>query len=108
GWGNASWSTDDEYLIASIDEFGRTEGPVLECGSGLSTIVLGIVARQMGRELWTLEHDPHWGEKVGETLARRGLAGVHLCVNPLKDYGEFSWYDPPLAAMPSAFGLVIC
>jgi hypothetical protein len=108
GWGNASWSTDDEYLIASIDELGRTEGPVLECGSGLSTIVLGIIARQMGREVWTLEHDAHWGEKVGKALAERGIANVRLCVNPLKNYGDFSWYEPPLDDMPRNFGLVIC
>ena len=108
GWGNASWSTDDEYLIALIDEFGRTEGPVLECGSGLSTIVLGIIAGQAGRAVWTLEHDAHWGEKVGRALARRGLDHVRLCIRPLKNYGEFSWYEPPLADMPQAFGLVIC
>jgi len=108
GWGNASWSTDDEYLIASMGELRRTEGPVLECGSGLSTLVLGIVARQMGREVWTLEHHAHWGERVGKALAGRALANVHLCVSPLKNYGAFSWYDPPLASMPRRFGLVIC
>ena len=108
GWGNASWSTDDEYLIATIDELGRTLGPVLECGSGLSTIVVGIVARQMGREVWTLEHDAHWGGKVGSALARRNLDCVHLCVSPLRDYGDFSWYDPPLRDMPRNFGLVVC
>lgn len=108
GWGNASWSTDDEYLIASMSELRRTEGPILECGSGLSTIVLGIVARQMGREVWTLEHDAQWGERVGKALAERGVASVHLCVAPLKNYGDFSWYDPPLDAMPRQFGLVIC
>ena len=108
GWGNAAWSTDDEYLIASIEELGRTVGPVLECGSGLSTIVLGMIARQMGRELWTLEHHAHWGERVGKALSDRGVTGVRLCVKPLKNYGDYSWYDPPLAEMPRDFGLVIC
>jgi hypothetical protein len=108
GWGNASWSTDDEYLIASIDELGRTEGPVLECGSGLSTIVLGIIAGQMGREVWTLEHHAHWGDQVRQALAGRRIANVHVSVKPLKNYGEFSWYEPPLADMPRDFGLVIC
>jgi hypothetical protein len=26
----------------------------------------------------------------------------------LIEYGEFVWYDPPLAQMPEAFSLVIC
>jgi hypothetical protein len=108
GWGNASWSIDDEYLIASIDELGRTEGPVLECGSGLSTIVLAIIAGQMGREVWTLEHDSHWSGLVGRALAERRIGNVHLCLKPLKNYGDFSWYEPPLTDMPRDFGLVIC
>ena len=27
---------------------------------------------------------------------------------PLVGYGEFVWYDPPLAQMPDEFSLVIC
>ena len=27
---------------------------------------------------------------------------------PLVEYGEFVWYDPPLAQMPDEFSLVIC
>ncbi|MEO7760693.1 MAG: glycosyltransferase [Casimicrobiaceae bacterium] len=108
GWGNAAWSADNGYLAASIDEIARTEGPVLECGSGLSTLVLGLIAQQMGRQIWTLEHNTFWGETVATHLDRFGIRSVHLCVNPLKEYGDYHWYDPPLATMPGDFGLVIC
>ena len=29
-------------------------------------------------------------------------------MSPLKDYGEFTWYSPPLQEMPSDFRMVFC
>ncbi|HLE56726.1 MAG TPA: hypothetical protein VJB15_06565, partial [Rhodothermia bacterium] len=37
-----------------------------------------------------------------------GVDSVHLSVRPLKDYPDFTWYDPPLDSMPDSFALVIC
>lgn len=108
GWGNQSWSASDEYLMASIDELARTDGPILECGSGLSTIIVGVIAQKMGREMWTLEHSEDWGTKVSQILEKLEITAVHLCVKPLRNYGDYSWYDPPLDTMPANFGLVIC
>jgi hypothetical protein len=46
---------------------------------------------------------------VRQYLIRLGLdSAVVLGANPLRDYGEFAWYDPRLASMPRAFGLVVC
>ena len=28
--------------------------------------------------------------------------------SPLRDYGAFSWYDPPLQELPDNFRLVVC
>jgi len=108
GWGNASWSALDEYLIATIEGIYRSDGPILECGSGLSTIILGVLGDNTGREVWTLEHHTEWGERVSNEITRIGVTSVHLCVNPLIDYGEYAWYDPPLAEMPRDFALVVC
>lgn len=108
GWGNTDWSASDEYLLATMDEFSRTDGPLLECGSGLSTIILGVLASTAGREVWTLEHSAEWAAKVSRVLEELEIDSVHLRVRPLKDYGTFSWYDPPLESMPRNFSLVVC
>jgi hypothetical protein len=81
---------------------------VLECGSGLSTLIIGAVAQMMSREVWTLEHLEFWATKVRSHLSRLDLKSVRLCVKPRRNYGDYSWYDPPLDEMPSDFGLVIC
>ena len=83
-------------------------GPVLECGSGLSTILIGAIAKSRGIGHWALEHEPAWAAKVQSYLDRYKIDSVTLCAKSLKDYGEFSWYDPPLKSMPDSFAMVIC
>lgn len=108
GWGNESWSAMDEYLVACIQNALVTKGPILECGSGLSSLVVGAIAKQQGVEHWVLEHSPEWAAKVQAHLDRYGIDSARVCVAPLKNYGEFDWYDPPVDSLPASFGLVIC
>jgi hypothetical protein len=108
GWGNAGWSAKEEYLAQCIAHALEAPGPILECGSGLTTILLGTIATQRGYPHWALEHTPAWATKVQRYLRRYTLDAVVLCVTPLKDYGLFWWYDAPVAALPSDFALVIC
>lgn len=108
GWGNQSWSAWDEYLAGCISHALVSDGPILECGSGLSTILVGAIASKRGRCHWVLEHAPDWARKVQRYLSGYDLDSVILRVAPLKSYGEFSWYDAPLQSMPDAFSLVIC
>lgn len=109
GWGNEAWSAQDEYLAACIHHALSSSGPTLECGSGLSTILIGVIANKRGQSHWALEHSPEWAMRVQRSLTRYALdSAVILCANPLRDYGDFDWYDPPRESMPGVFGLVIC
>lgn len=108
GWGNAAWSANDDYLAACIHAASQADGPVLECGSGLTTLLVGAMAARQGRPYWALEHTPQWADRVRSELGKWGVEKVNLCIHPLKDYGEFSWYDPPWAEMPEKFALIIC
>lgn len=109
GWGNESWSALDEYLAACLRQVLSSSENTLECGSGLSTILVGFIAKGRGRSHWALEHSPEWAGRVQRCLTRYGLdSAVVLCTSPLKDYGHFCWYDPPLESMPSRFDVVIC
>jgi predicted O-methyltransferase YrrM len=106
GWDNKRWSAGVEYLDAvaraSLDE----DGPILECGSGLTTLVLATIARRNGAQLWTLEHDARCYELVQARLRRFGLE-ANVLRSPLRDYGSFDWYDVQPSALPS-FSLVVC
>lgn len=108
GWGNEGWSALDDYLVACIRAALTVDGPVLECGSGLSTILLGAIAQRRGQTHWALEHVPQWASRVQAELDRFGIRAATVCMKPLKGYGEIVWYDPPLAQLPDAFSLVVC
>jgi methyltransferase family protein len=108
GWGNESFSASAEFLSECMTAAAVPGGPILECGSGLSTLLVGMIAATAGREVWSLEHDPEWAERVHRELRRLRLVGSHIHCAALRDYGEFSWYAPPLAQMPATFDLVVC
>lgn len=107
-WSNEGFAADLDYLEEVARRAASVEGPVLECGSGLTTLLAGLLAGRRGFETWSLEHHPEWHARVGAALEGHHVPRTRLALAPLKSYGDFSWYDPPLAEMPDAFCLVIC
>lgn len=107
-WSNDGFAADLDYLEEVSRGAASVEGPVLECGSGLTTLLLGLLAGRRGFETWSLEHHPEWHARVGAALEEHNVPRARLALAPLKSYGDFSWYDPPLAEMPGAFRLVVC
>ncbi|MGI9067138.1 MAG: hypothetical protein ACR2HX_12140 [Pyrinomonadaceae bacterium] len=108
GWGNESFAAAYDYLEEVIHRASITTGPILECGSGLTSVLLGLIAGRRGVETWSLEHTPEWHARLERILLKERIPGVHLCFAPLREYDGFSWYDPPLATLPNNFSLVVC
>ncbi len=107
-WNNVGFSALDEYLLALVDYVGQGSGPILECGSGLSTLLVAVEAQRHGRQLYSLEHHPEWGAKVQSLLTTLGLENAHLAITPLTEFDGFSWYDTRKLSLPKDFTLVIC
>jgi hypothetical protein len=108
GWGNEDWSGLSEFLAGCIARSMTARGPILECGSGLSTLLVGAIAKKRGQQHWALESAPEWAARVQKYLRRYKLDSVVLHAMPLKDYGDYCWYEPPLASMPDKFSFVVC
>lgn len=107
GWGNEAWGAGSEFLAGCITYAMSSPGAILECGSGLSTILIGAIAKKQGVPHWVLEHNPKWAGRVQHYLAQYQLDSV-LYTRPLADKGDYSWYDAPLDIMPDGFSLVVC
>ncbi|MBF2005752.1 hypothetical protein ACF3DV_24030 [Chlorogloeopsis fritschii PCC 9212] len=108
GWGNNHFAANLDYLEEVAKQAAKTPGPILECGSGLTTILLGLLAGRRGVEIWSLEHIPEWYTRVNTVLERYQISGVNLYLSPLQDFGGFCWYNPPFTSLPNNFRLVIC
>jgi hypothetical protein len=108
GWGNESHSANIEYLVDCARYAAQSKLPILECGSGLTTIILGLVTQKYGNTVWSLEHMKSWYKRVQKYLKKYKIDTVTISHTPLIDYNDFSWYDAPLESMPDKFSLVIC
>lgn len=102
--GNYPWCAPDKMMAAAYEMAKAARGPVLEIGSGLTTIIMGMA----GAEVYSLEHDIGWFRTTRKRLARYGLSNVHLIYAPLREYSEDSvWHEVP-EGLPGAFSLVVC
>lgn len=100
GWGN-DWSGQIELLEACITMGRNAKGAILECGSGLTTLVLGLVS---SHPVISLEHSPVWASYTERMLDKHGIKAEVRCA-PLKDLGAFEWYQ---AGDLPEIGLVVC
>lgn len=108
GWSNRWYSANTNLLDAILDWLPKTSGPILECGSGLSTLLLAAAAAQSGRTVISLENNAAWACRVLSAVPAhlRPYASVKLA--PIGDFGDFEWYSVKPEDLPSSIGLVIC
>jgi Methyltransferase domain len=103
-WGNADWAGRPDYLAAVLEACVQQPGPVLECGSGASTILLAATA---GGHVYSLEHDRFWARRARWGLRAAGLRGS-VMYRPLRDYDGYQWYENEGPTLLPKLALVIC
>ncbi len=108
GWGNETWASSGHYLQAVVRYVGMTRGAIVECGSGLSTLVGGTLARRRGRTHLALEHHPEWARRAWKKIQTHGLDNVQLHVCAIRSYDTFDWYELQGVEMPAKIGMIIC
>ncbi len=108
GWGNDGYAANIDYLEEVAKNAATTKGPILECGSGLTTLLLGLLAGRRGVPVHSLEHSQSWQQRVLKVLTENQVGNVEVIASPLRDYGSFAWYDAPLETLPEQFQLVVC
>jgi hypothetical protein len=108
GWGNEKWSADEMYLAEVIRTAERTSGSILECGSGLTTLLMSVVAARRGLQVHSLEHNETWHARVRQAVIEMGGTTTTVHLAPLRSYDDFDWYDAPLDELPSDISLVVC
>ncbi|MFK8009458.1 MAG: hypothetical protein AB8H03_24060 [Saprospiraceae bacterium] len=108
GWGNLGWSAMHSYLKKVLVEVNKTDGPILECGSGLSSILMGIIAERRNLQLYSLEHQEVWANKVRTYQKEQGVTKAKVLTCPIVPYDNFDWYDVPMKDVPDNFSLIIC
>jgi hypothetical protein len=108
GWNNDVWSASPAFMQEILRCALQTRGAILECGSGLSTLLLGTVAARTGSRVWSLEHDADWAERVRQAMAVHRVTAAEIRHAELRSFGEYMWYSTPPDALPRDIRLVVC
>ncbi len=90
----------EDVLILCVLMARKADGPILETGSGLSTILMA--AANPDNTVWCIEHDPGWAAQV-EVMARKaGTLNIAIVSSSIKD----GWYDVT-DDLPERFALAL-
>jgi len=103
GWGNGVYAATPDLLAALYDLARQAKGPILECGTGISTLVMALANPDV--EIHALEHDPSWYMRLSRLLAEYEIGNVTLHIADMHDYPEGKFYA--LDGLPSRFDLVV-
>lgn len=103
-WFNPS-SVDVSFLRRLEVEFFKDASPVLELGSGPTSVVLAQLKTEKNREILCLEESEIWSTRTRRRIQFMGL-NSHVFHSPLEDKGGFDWYS--WIPDEKAFGLVVC
>jgi hypothetical protein len=107
GWNNA-WAARPHYILACLNESLKSSGLILECGSGLTTILIGILAQKYNRSVISLEHNEDYSRRISAILRKMKIYSVNIIIAPLKSYGDYDWYDVTNCALMGEISIVIC
>jgi len=103
-WGNEGYSADEDFLAELMKRL--TKGPVLECGTGASTLLANELGRIHAFLTYSLEQDQEWSAFVRGFLKKS--VAVRVIDAPLKRFSNYLWYDVIDAELPKHFALVVC
>jgi len=107
-WDNEGMAASTTLLQATARLVLQRRQGILECGSGLTTIVMGALTRGTGRRVVALEHLPEWALRVQGALDRLGLGHVQVLHTSLTEFEDFAWYEVEPARIGDRFDLVLC
>jgi predicted O-methyltransferase YrrM len=111
----SGWAASPDVMLMLANELvALRPHTVLECGSGASTVWLGLVARELGlnSRIVALEHDEDFAEATRRELERHGLEEVaEVRTAPLRAAESLPrhktpWYDEDAVRDLQNIGLV--
>jgi predicted O-methyltransferase YrrM len=92
----------DAGVLATVTRIARNcRGPIIETGSGLSSVFMGAVSDS---QVYSLEHVDHYAAQTVAWCEEAGVSNVGVCCAPLKDF----WYDLDKFDLPAKFTLGFC
>lgn len=99
-----NYAADPGVLTTLVNVARKCRGDIIETGSGLSSVLMGIAAPDS--KVYSLEHVEHYASQTLAWAQEAEVSNVGLCCRPLKDF----WYDFESfqELLPRKFALGFC
>jgi len=110
-WGDPLRPSDENYLRSCLTQVNASKGPILQCGAGLMTLLLGAACQRKEEnpnQIWCLEHDRHWANLIRSWLTEYQIPNTHVIHSPAKLFKDCSWYSVDTARLAKIYSMVIC
>lgn len=96
-----NYAADAGVLAVVTGVARKCRGPIIETGSGLSSVFMGAVS---GQAVYSLEHVERYAAQTVAWCEEAGVSNVGVCCAPMKDF----WYDVDKFPLPAKFALGFC
>ena len=95
------WGASADILSVAVLLARKATGPILEAGSGLSTILMA--AANPDQTVWCIEHSEQFARQLEDMAGAAGVRNIALVTCPIRD----GWYDlsEDMKALPDRFAL---
>jgi hypothetical protein len=110
-WGDPLQQSDERFLRSCLAEAQAAEGPILQCGTSLTTLVLGAIcdqSEQNKKQLWCLEHDSHWSNLMRSWLTEYQVRSAHVIHSRARMFDNYVWYSLDPDRLAKRYSLIIC
>ena len=93
----------EDVLALCVLMARKADGPIIETGSGLTTILMAAAAPD--QEVYCIEHDMGWAAQLEAMAYGAGTTNISLCRQPIRN----GWYDLSdiESELPSSFALAL-
>ncbi len=96
-----SFGALEDVLALCVLMARKADGPILETGSGLTTILMA--AANPEQTVYCIEHDPGWAAQLETMAYTAGTTNIALCTQPIRN----GWYDLLDIELPERFALAL-
>lgn len=95
------YAASEDVLASSVILARGADGPILEIGSGLTTILMAAATDQ---RVYCVEHSKDYAESMARMARQAGVVNIGICIAPLVD----GWHDPrEFDGLPEKFALAL-
>jgi predicted O-methyltransferase YrrM len=98
---NNPWGASDELLICAVAAARKADGPIIETGSGLTSV---LMAAATAETVYCLEHNPHFANQTRAMAQAAGVFNIAIVHCEIND-GWYDLSDEDIDAMPAFFAL---